>query len=88
MQLQELINTKNSQILEHKLALELTDYKATRVVEGYELDNEIIAEREAHREAIRLLEPEIIELERELEVEKAIIENEINWEYQENLEIV
>jgi len=88
MQLQELINTKNSQILEHKLALELTDYKATRVVEGYELDNEIIAEREAHREAIRLLEPEIIELERELEVEKAVIENEINWEYQENLEIV
>lgn len=88
MQLQELINTKNSQILEHKLALELTDYKATRVVEGYELDNEIIAEREAHREAIRLLEPEIIELERELEVEKAVIENEINWEDQENLEIV
>lgn len=88
MQLQELINTKNSQILEHKLALELTDYKATRVVEGYELDDEIIAEREAHREAIRLLEPEIIELERELEVEKAVIENEINWEYQENLEIV
>ena len=88
MQLQELINTKNSQILEHKLALELTDYKATRVVEGYELDSEIIAEREAHREAIRLLEPEIIELERELEVEKAVIENEINWEYQENLEIV
>lgn len=88
MQLQELINTKNSQILEHKLALELTDYKATRVVEGYELDNEIIAEREAHREAIRLLEPEIIELERELEVEKAVIENEINWDDQENLEIV
>ena len=80
MQLQELINTKNSQILEHKLALELTDYKATRVVEGYELDSEIIAEREAHREAIRLLEPEIIELERELEREKAEIEMEVNFD--------
>ena len=49
MHFQELINTKNSQILEHKLALELTDYKATRVVEGYELDNEIIAERSSQR---------------------------------------
>ena len=76
MQLQELINTKNSQILEHKLALELTDYKATRVVEGYELDSKIIAEREAHREAIRHLEPEIIELERE----KAEIEMEVNFD--------
>ncbi len=76
MQLQELINTKNSQILEHKLALELTDYKATRVVEGYELDSEIIAEREAHREAIRHLEVEIIELERE----KAEIELEVNFD--------
>ena len=76
MQLQEIINQKNSQILEHKLALELTDYKATRVVEGYELDSEIIAEREAHREAIRLLEQEIIELERE----KAEKELEVNFD--------
>jgi len=79
MHFQELINTKNSQILEHKLALELTDYKAIRVVEGYELDNEIIAEREAHREVIRLLESEIIELERE----KAEIELEVNFDIQE-----
>ncbi len=79
MHFQELINTKNSQILEHKLALELTDYKATRVVEGYELDSKIIAEREAHREAIRTLEPEIIELERE----KAEIEMEVNVDIQE-----
>ena len=50
MQLQEsLLIQKNSQILEHKLALELTDYKATRVVEGYELDSEIIAERSSQR---------------------------------------
>ena len=74
-----ITNTKNSQILEHKLALELTDYKAIRVVEGYELDNEIIAEREAHREVIRLLESEIIELERE----KAEIELEVNFDIQE-----
>ena len=83
MQLQELINTKYSQILEHKLALELTDYKAIRTAEGYELSTEIKTEREAHREAIRTLEVEITELERELEREKAEIEMEVNFDIQE-----
>ena len=42
-----------------------------------------LSQREAHREAIRLLEPEIIELERELEREKAEIEMEVNFDIQE-----
>jgi len=65
--MQEIINQKNSQILEHKLALESTDYKAIRTAEGYELSIEIKTEREAHRESIRTLEAEVQELEMELQ---------------------
>ena len=72
--MQELINKKNSQILEHLLYLETTDYKAIRTAEGYELESEIKVERESRREAIRTLEVEVKELERELEREKAEME--------------
>ena len=78
MEKQNLINQKQSKILEHKSYLFSTDYVVIRNQEtGKTMPNDIIAKRAEARAAISLLEPEIIELEKELMTEN-LSENDFN----------
>ena len=73
----ELINAKESQILEHKAYLNETDYKVIKHAEGYEISENILAERADARIKINILEVEIEELKTELQNQ---LEDEINEE--------
>ena len=78
MEKQNLINQKQSKILEYKSYLFSTDYVVIRNQEtGKTMPNDIIAKRAEARAAISLLEPEIIELEKELMTEN-LSENDFN----------
>ena len=78
MEKQNLINQKQSKILEHKSYLFSTDYVVIRNQEtGQTMPSDIIAKRAEARAAINLLEPEIIELEKELMTEN-LSENDFN----------
>ena len=64
--IQEEINRKQSEILEHKSYLNATDYRIARAFETKtEIDPETLTKRAEAREAINILESEIIELEKE-----------------------
>ncbi len=56
------IDQKESRILELKADLNLSDYKVTRTIEGYEVSEEILTKREQERIEIRTLELEINDL--------------------------
>lgn len=78
MEKQNLINQKQSKILEHKSYLFSTDYVVIRNQEtGQTMPSDIIVKRAEARAAIDLLEPEIIELEKELMTEN-LSENDFN----------
>lgn len=64
--LQKLINEKQGQILSHKAYLKATDYKIIKKYEGYEIEKDVIQQREAARSAINQLEIEIREIEAEI----------------------
>ena len=73
----ELINAKESQILEYKAYLNETDYKVIKHAEGYEISEETLANRADARIKINILEVEIEDLKTELEKQ---LEDEINEE--------
>jgi len=76
MEKQNLINQKQSKILEHKSYLFSTDYVVTRNQEtGQTMPSDIIAKRAEARAAINLLEPEILSLEIQLTEELSKTEN-------------
>lgn len=65
-ELQSLINVKQGEILAHKSYLNATDYRIARAFETKtEIDSETLTKRAEAREAINILESEIIELEKE-----------------------
>lgn len=72
----ELINAKESQILEYKAYLNETDYKVIKHAEGYEISEDILANRADARIKINILEVEIEELKSELETQLEDEENE------------
>ena len=77
MEKQNLINQKQSKILEHKSYLFSTDYVVIRNQEtGQTMPSDIIAKRAEARAAISLLEPEIIELEFQLQEDHALLEEQ------------
>ena len=64
--LQAQINVKQGEILAHKSYLNATDYRIARAFETKaEIDSETLTKRAEAREAINILESEIIELEKE-----------------------
>ena len=65
----ELINAKESQILEYKAYLNETDYKVIKHAEGYEISEDILAKRADARIKINILEVEIEELRNQLKDE-------------------
>ena len=78
MEKQNLINQKQSKILEHKSYLFSTDYVVIRNQEtGQTMPSDIIAKRAEARAAINLLKPEILSLEKELMTEN-LSENDFN----------
>lgn len=78
MEKQNLINQKQSKILEHKSYLFSTDYVVIRNQEtGQTMPSDIIAKRAEARATINLLEPEILSLEKELMTEN-LSENDFN----------
>lgn len=64
--LQKLVNEKQGQILSHKAYLKATDYKIIKKYEGYEIEEDVMQQREAARNAINQLEIEIREIEEEI----------------------
>jgi len=64
--LQKLINEKQGQILSHKAYLKVTDYKIIKKYEGYEIEEDVMQQREVARNAINQLEIEIREIEAEI----------------------
>lgn len=74
--LQELINEKQGQILSHKAYLKATDYKIIKKYEGYEIEDEVIRQREISRNSINQLEIEIREIEAEIIELSALEEQE------------
>lgn len=66
----ELINQKESKILEYKAFLNETDYKVIKHAEGYNISEETLSQRASAREAINSLEAEIEVLKQQLEQEK------------------
>ena len=64
--LQELINEKQSHILENRAYLKATDYKIIKKYEGYDIEEDVMQQREAARNAINQLEIEIREIEDEI----------------------
>ena len=71
--LQEQINEKQGQILDHKSYLNATDYKVTRAFETKsEVDADTLQKRSEARERINQLEVEIIELENENNSQQAL----------------
>ena len=64
--LQQLINEKQSLILTHKAYLKATDYKIIKKYEGYEIEEDVIQQREVARNAINQLDIEIREIEEEI----------------------
>ncbi len=64
--LQKLINEKYAEILERKAFLNSTDYVALKKFEGYEVNEDVIQQRQAARVAINQFEIEIKELEQEI----------------------
>lgn len=69
MNTQDLINNKESQILEYKAYLSETDYKVIKHAEGYDIREDILANRADVRIKINILEVEIEELRNQLKVE-------------------
>ena len=69
MNTQDLINNKESQILEYKAYLSETDYKVIKQAEGYEISEDILANRADARIKINILEVEIEELRNQLKDE-------------------
>ena len=65
----ELINAKESQILEYKAYLNETDYKVIKHAEGYDISEDILANRTDARIKINILEVEIEELRNQLKDE-------------------
>lgn len=65
----ELINNKESQILEYKAYLNETDYNVIKHAEGYEISEDILANRADARIKINILEVEIEELRNQLKDE-------------------
>lgn len=65
----ELINNKESQILEYKAYLNKTDYNVIKHAEGYEISEDILANRADARIKINILEVEIEELRNQLKDE-------------------
>ena len=65
----ELINAKESQILEYKAYLNETDYKVIKHAEGYDISEDILANRADARIKINILEVEIEELRNQLKDE-------------------
>lgn len=77
MEKQNLINQKQSKILELKSYLFSTDYVVIRNQEtGRTMPSDIIAKRAEARAAINLLEPEILLLEIQLQEERALLEEQ------------
>ena len=74
--LQKLINEKQGQILSHRAYLKATDYKIIKKYEGYEIEEDIMQQREAARNAIDQLEIEIREIEAEIIEPSALEEQE------------
>lgn len=72
--LQQQINDKQGEILEHKSYLNATDYKVTRAYETKtEIDEDTLARRADARAAINRLEDEIADLYLTIEQEKESI---------------
>lgn len=64
--IQEEINRKQSEILEHKSYLNATDYKVTRAFETKtEIDPETLVKRSEARASINILESKITELQKQ-----------------------
>ena len=72
----EEINRKQSQILALKAYLNETDYMIIKKYEGYEIEEDIMQQREAARNAINQLEIEIREIEAEIIELSALEEQE------------
>ena len=70
MNTQDLINNKESQILEYKAYLSETDYKVIKHAEGYDISEDILANRADARIKISILEVEIEELRNQLKDEE------------------
>ena len=77
MNIQDIINEKESQILSYKAFLSETDYKVIKHAEGYEITEKTLADRAEARVKINILEVEIEELKTELETQ---LKDEINEE--------
>ena len=69
MNIQDIINEKESQILSYKAFLSETDYKVIKHAEGYEITEETLADRAEARVKINILEVEIEELRNQLKDE-------------------
>lgn len=67
--MKNIINQKESKILEYKAFLSETDYKVIKHAEGYEISEETLSQRASAREAINSLEAEIEVLKQQLEQE-------------------
>ena len=76
MDLQGLINQKQSEILSHKAYLKATDYKIIKKYEGCEIEENVMQQRETARNAINQLEIEIREIEAEIIELSALEEQE------------
>ena len=74
--LQQLINEKQSLILTHKAYLKATDYKIIKKYEGYEIEEDVMQQREVARNAINQLDIEIREIEAEIIELSALEERE------------
>ena len=74
--LQQLINEKQGQILAHKAYLKATDYKIIKKYEGYEIEENVMQQRETARNAINQLGIEIREIEAEIIELSALEEQE------------
>ena len=72
----EEINIKQSQILALKAYLNETDYMIIKKYEGYEIEEDIMQQRKAARNAINQLEIEIREIEAEIIELSALEERE------------
>ncbi len=74
--LQKLINEKQGRILSYKAFLKATDYKIIKKYEGYDIEEDVMQQREAARNAINQLEIEIREIEAEIIELSALEEQE------------
>ena len=74
--LQTLINEKQGRILSYKAFLKATDYKIIKKYEGYDIEEDVMQQREAARNVINQLEIEIREIEAEIIELSALEEQE------------